>query len=99
MLIGFLAALFSRAVASRVRRPDHLGQMVVAPAARPWVPDLAQDGRLVSYTGAMSYVSGLIVPEGSSATGLLLDAGVPPPVSRFVLAAVPAVAVGVLPRG
>lgn len=38
-----------------------LGQMLVAPVARAWVPDLAEDGRLGLYTGALSSVSGLIV--------------------------------------
>jgi MFS family permease len=75
-----------------------LGQMLVAPAARAWVPDLAQDGRLGLYTGALSSVSGLVVLAGSSATGLLLDAGLPPAVPWVVLAAVPVAAIGVLPR-
>ncbi|MEV5436871.1 MFS transporter [Streptomyces sp. NPDC052682] len=75
-----------------------LGQMLVAPAARAWVPDLAEEGRLGLYTGALSSVSGLIVLAGSSATGTLLDAGLPPAVPWLVLAAVPALAVVVLPR-
>ncbi|MCT7356662.1 MFS transporter [Streptomyces sp. 15-116A] len=75
-----------------------LGQMLVAPAARAWVPDLAEEGRLGLYTGALSSVSGLIVLLGSSATGTLLDAGLPPAVPWLVLAAVPAIAVTVLPR-
>ncbi|MFC8569232.1 MDR family MFS transporter [Streptomyces sp. NPDC057245] len=76
-----------------------LGQMLVAPVARAWVPDLAEDGRLGLYTGALSSVSGLIVLAGSSATGLLLDAGLPVAVPWLVLAAVPVMAAGVLPRG
>ncbi|MYS77287.1 MFS transporter, partial [Streptomyces sp. SID5926] len=48
-----------------------LGQMLVAPVARAWVPDLAEDGRLGLYTGALSSVSGIVVLAGSSATGLL----------------------------
>jgi hypothetical protein len=75
-----------------------LGQMLVAPVARAWVPDLAEDGRLGLYTGALSSVSGLIVLAGSSATGLLLDSGLPAAVPWLVLAAVPAAAIGLLPR-
>ncbi|MGW5211730.1 MDR family MFS transporter [Streptomyces sp. NPDC004051] len=74
------------------------GQMLVAPVARAWVPDLAEDGRLGLYTGALSSVSGLIVLVGSSATGTLLDAGLPPAIPWLVLALVTAVAVGLLPR-
>lgn len=75
-----------------------VGQMLVAPVARAWVPDLAERGRLGLYTGALSSVSGLIVLAGSSATGLLLDAGLPAAVPWLVLAAVPAVAVALLPK-
>ncbi|HZF88076.1 MFS transporter [Streptomyces sp.] len=75
-----------------------VGQMLVAPAARAWVPDLAEDGRLGLYTGALSSVSGLIVLLGSAATGTLLDAGLPAAVPWLLLAAVPAAAVGLLPR-
>jgi MFS family permease len=75
-----------------------LGQMLVAPVARAWVPDLAEDGRLGLYTGALSSISGLIVLLGSSATGTLLDAGLPPAVPWLVLAAVTAAAAGLLPR-
>ncbi|NEC36170.1 MDR family MFS transporter, partial [Streptomyces rubrogriseus] len=66
-----------------------LGQMLVAPVARAWVPDLAEDGRLGLYTGALSSVSGIVVLAGSSATGLLLDTGLPVAVPWLVLAAVP----------
>ena len=75
-----------------------LGQMLVAPVARAWVPDLAEDGRLGLYTGALSSVSGLIVLIGSSATGTLLDTGLPAAVPWLVLAAVPAAAIVLLPR-
>ncbi|TPQ22739.1 MDR family MFS transporter [Streptomyces sporangiiformans] len=75
-----------------------LGQMLVAPAARAWVPDLADPDRLGLYTGAMSSVSGLIVLAGSAATGSLLDSGLPPAVPWLVLAALPAAAVALLPR-
>ncbi|WP_171109516.1 MULTISPECIES: MFS transporter [Streptomyces] len=75
-----------------------VGQMLVAPAARAWIPDLAEPGRLGLYTGALSSVSGLIVLAGSAATGLLLDAGLPPAVPWLVLAGVSGAAVGLLPR-
>ncbi|MBT2409518.1 MFS transporter [Streptomyces sp. ISL-12] len=75
-----------------------LGQMLVAPVARAWVPDLAEDGRLGLYTGALSSVSGLIVLLGSSLTGSLLDSGLPAAVPWLVLAAVPVAAAVLLPR-
>ncbi|MGW3118767.1 MDR family MFS transporter [Streptomyces sp. NPDC001107] len=75
-----------------------LGQMLVAPVARAWVPDLAEDGRLGLYTGALSSVAGLIVLVGSSGTGALLDAALPGGVPWLVLGAVPAAAVGLVPR-
>ncbi|MFC8143469.1 MDR family MFS transporter [Streptomyces paradoxus] len=75
-----------------------VGQMLVVPAARAWVPDLAEEGRLGLYTGALSSVSGLIVLAGSAATGFLLDLGLPAAVPWLALAAVPALAVAVLPR-
>lgn len=75
-----------------------VGQMLVVPAARAWVPDLAEEGRLGLYMGALSSVSGLIVLAGSAATGFLLDLGLPAAVPWLVLAAVPALAVAVLPR-
>ncbi|MFD3617849.1 MDR family MFS transporter [Streptomyces sp. NPDC058676] len=74
------------------------GQMLVAPVARAWVPDLAEEGRLGLYTGALSSVSGLIVLVGSAATGMLLDSGLPAAVPWLVLAVVPAAAIGLLPR-
>lgn len=76
-----------------------LGQMLIVPAARAWVPDLAEEGRIGLYTGALSSVSGLMVLIGSSATGSLLDLGLPAAVPWLVLAAVPALAVALLPRG
>ncbi|WP_078491641.1 MDR family MFS transporter [Streptomyces yerevanensis] len=75
-----------------------LGQMLVAPAARAWVPDLAEDGRLGLYMGALSSVSGLIVLVGSAGTGSLLDVGLPPAVPWLVLAAIPVASVALLPR-
>ncbi|WP_244371882.1 hypothetical protein [Streptomyces griseorubiginosus] len=44
--------------------------MLVAPAARARVTDLAEEGRLGLCTGALSSVSGLIVLAGSQVTGL-----------------------------
>ncbi|MEV5533050.1 MDR family MFS transporter [Streptomyces prunicolor] len=76
-----------------------LGQMLIAPVARAWVPDLAEPGRLGLYTGALSSVSGLIVLLGSAATGTLLDTGLPAAVPWLVLAVVPVAAIGLLPRG
>ncbi|MGW3412117.1 MDR family MFS transporter [Streptomyces sp. NPDC000888] len=75
-----------------------LGQMLVAPAARAWVPDLADDGRLGLYTGALSSVSGLIVLIGSAGTGSLLDTGLPPAVPWLVLAVIPVASIALLPR-
>jgi hypothetical protein len=72
--------------------------MLVAPAARAWVPDLAVAGRLGLYTGAMSSVSGLIVLGGSAGAGALMDAGVSRVVPWVVLAVVPMAAVLLLPR-
>lgn len=74
------------------------GQMLVAPVARAWVPDLAEEGRLGLYTGALSSVSGLIVLIGSSVTGSLLAGTLPPAVPWLALAAVPLAAVWLLPR-
>jgi hypothetical protein len=71
--------------------------MLVAPAARAWVPDLAEDGRLGLYTGAMASVSGLIVLIGSAATGSLSTLGLSPAVPWLVLAVIPALAATLLP--
>ncbi|MFK4102154.1 MDR family MFS transporter [Streptomyces sp. NPDC019531] len=75
-----------------------VGQMLLVPAARAWVPDLAEEGRIGLYTGALSSVSGLIVLIGSSATGALLDAGLPAYMPWMILAAIPVAAVTLLPR-
>ncbi|MFE0674093.1 MDR family MFS transporter [Streptomyces sp. NPDC058867] len=74
-----------------------LGQMLLVPAARAWVPDLAEEGRIGLYTGALSSVSGLIVLIGSSVTGALLDAGLPTPVPWLVLAGVTVLTVWLVP--
>ncbi len=75
-----------------------VGQMLVVPAARAWVPDLAEEGRIGLYMGALSSVSGLIVLAGSAATGSLLDLGLPSAVPWLALAAVPVLTVALLPR-
>lgn len=75
-----------------------IGQMLVVPAARAWIPDLAADGRLGLYTGAMSSISGLIVLVGSAATGSLLDLGLAPAAVWTILAVIPLVFVVTLPR-
>ncbi|WP_243710234.1 MFS transporter [Micromonospora sp. KC213] len=49
------------------------GQMLVVPAARALLPDLAGAGHLGLYTGALSTISGTLVLVGSALTGLLLD--------------------------
>ncbi|MDK1472031.1 MFS transporter [Streptomyces sp. 549] len=74
-----------------------VGQMLLVPAARAWLPDLAQEGRLGLYTGALSSLSGLVVLGGSAAAGALLDA-LPPAVAWAALAAVPLVALALVPR-
>ncbi|WP_240929562.1 MDR family MFS transporter [Streptomyces coryli] len=75
-----------------------VGQMLVTPAARAWVPELAPDGRIGLYTGALSSVAGLIVLAGSAATGALLGGTLPGWLPWLVLAALPLAAVGLLPR-
>ncbi|MFI7699721.1 MFS transporter [Nonomuraea sp. NPDC049480] len=62
------------------------GQMLVVPAARAWLPDLAEDHRLGLYTGAMFSLSGLLVLAGGAPLGALFDAEGPLP--WFALAAV-----------
>ncbi|MFI6335613.1 MDR family MFS transporter [Streptomyces sp. NPDC050535] len=74
-----------------------LGQMFVAPAARAWVPDLADEGRLGLYMGALSSVSGLIVLAGSAGAGSLLDTGLPPAVPWLALAVIPLASIALLP--
>ncbi|MBD0843748.1 MULTISPECIES: MDR family MFS transporter [unclassified Streptomyces] len=109
MAVGLLVIAAGFAVVAAVRTAGLLpvagfvvlltfGQMLVAPVARAWVPDLAEEGRLGLYTGALSSVSGLIVLAGSSVTGMLLDSGLPAAVPWLVLAAVPLAAVALLPR-
>ncbi|GGS09159.1 MFS transporter [Streptomyces aureoverticillatus] len=64
-----------------------LGQMLVVPAARAWLPDLVEDRRLGFSTGALSSLSGLVVLAGGAPAGALLARGGALPWA--VLAAVP----------
>lgn len=64
-----------------------LGQMLVVPAARAWLPDLVEDRRLGFFTGALSSVSGAVVLAGGAPVGALLERGGAVP--WIVLAVVP----------
>ncbi|MEV7087041.1 MFS transporter [Streptomyces sp. NPDC093085] len=75
-----------------------LGQMLIAPAARAWVPEMAAEGRLGLYMGALSSVSGVMVLVGSAVTGALLDAALPVALPWVLLAVLPLAAVALLPR-
>ncbi|MFD0307373.1 MDR family MFS transporter [Streptomyces sp. NPDC127119] len=75
-----------------------LGQMLVAPAARAWVPDLAETDRLGLYTGALSSISGFMVLLGSATTGTLLDTNLPPAAPWLAMAATTAAATALLPH-
>ncbi|WP_116111843.1 MFS transporter [Austwickia chelonae] len=72
----------------------HLGQMLVLPAARDTVAELAQHRCLGSYLGFISSLGGLAVLIGSTAAGQLLDLARTPnpsaPVPWLFLAALPA---------
>lgn len=50
-----------------------LGQMLVTPAARAWLPDLVDQRRLGLFTGAMSSLSGLAVLVAGAPTGALVS--------------------------
>ncbi|MFP3990485.1 MFS transporter [Streptomyces sp. E11-3] len=52
-----------------------VGQMLVVPAARAWLPDLVPDHRLGLCTGALSSVSGAVVLLGGAPSGALLARG------------------------
>ncbi|MEH1130703.1 MFS transporter [Micromonospora sp. CPCC 206061] len=52
-----------------------VGQMLVVPVTRAWLPDLVEDAHLGLYTGALSSISGAVVLAGSAASGALLEAG------------------------
>lgn len=73
-----------------------LGQALIVPTVRAWVPDLVQDRRLGLFTGLLSSVSGLVVLLGGIPVGALLDLG--GPLVWSLLALVPLVAVALLPR-
>nr|WP_189599912.1 MFS transporter [Streptomyces lateritius] len=73
------------------------GQMLVVPAVRACVPELAGAERLGLFTGALSSVSGLVVLAGAAPAGALLER--PGPVPWLLLAAVPLLAVPLVPRG
>jgi MFS family permease len=64
-----------------------VGQMLVVPITRAWLPDLVEDAHLGLHTGALSSISGAMVLAGSAASGALLDAG--GALVWFVLAAMP----------
>jgi MFS family permease len=64
-----------------------VGQMLVVPVTRAWLPDLVEDAHLGLHTGALSSISGAVVLAGSAASGALLDAG--GALVWFVLAAMP----------
>ncbi|MGW0562509.1 MDR family MFS transporter [Streptomyces sp. NPDC003016] len=73
-----------------------LGQMLVVPATRAWLPDLVGDRSLGLFTGALSSVSGLVVLAGGAPAGALLEAGGALP--WLVLAAVPLAGLALVPR-
>ncbi|WP_241479613.1 MDR family MFS transporter, partial [Nocardiopsis lucentensis] len=54
-----------------------LGQVLIVPTVRAWVPDLVDGARLGLFTGALSSLSGLVVLLGSVPVGALLDLGGP----------------------
>ncbi|MFF8384723.1 MFS transporter [Streptomyces kanasensis] len=49
-----------------------VGQMLVSPAVRAWLPELVDERRLGLYTGAMSSLAGLVVLVGGAPAGALL---------------------------
>ncbi|MGA5703876.1 MFS transporter [Peterkaempfera bronchialis] len=75
-----------------------VGQMLVVPSVRAWVPELCDDRRLGLYTGALSSVSGLVVLVGSALTGRLLDLWGNGPLPWLVLAALPMAGAVLVPR-
>nr|WP_231626651.1 MFS transporter [Streptomyces apocyni] len=64
-----------------------VGQMLVVPAARAWLPDLVPDHRLGLCTGALSSFSGAVVLIGGAPSGALLERG--GALAWLALAAVP----------
>ncbi|MFI6575967.1 MDR family MFS transporter [Nocardiopsis sp. NPDC050513] len=73
-----------------------LGQVLIVPTVRAWVPDLVDGARLGLFTGAMSSLSGLVVLLGSVPVGALLDLG--GPAVWIVLAAVPLLGAACVPQ-
>ncbi|WP_232832164.1 MFS transporter [Nocardiopsis sp. FIRDI 009] len=73
-----------------------LGQVLIVPTVRAWLPDLVDGARLGLFTGAMSSLSGLVVLLGSVPVGALLDLG--DPAVWIVLAAVPLLGIACVPR-
>ncbi|MFM9373023.1 MFS transporter [Streptomyces sp. Da 82-17] len=73
-----------------------LGQMLVVPATRAWLPELVDDRRLGLFTGALSSLSGAVVLLGGAPAGALLESGGALP--WLALAAVPVVGVLLVPR-
>jgi MFS family permease len=74
-----------------------LGQMMVVPATRAWLPDLVPAHRLGVYTGMLSSLSGVVVLAGAAPAGVLVAAGGPWPWAA--LAAVPLVGLAFVPSG
>ncbi|MFI6415451.1 MFS transporter [Streptomyces sp. NPDC050585] len=72
-----------------------IGQMLVSPAVRAWLPDLVDARRLGLYTGAMSSLAGLAVLAGGAPAGALAGTAWYWP----VLAAVALLGVAAVPRG
>ncbi|RKS08574.1 putative MFS family arabinose efflux permease [Nocardiopsis sp. Huas11] len=73
-----------------------LGQVLIVPTVRAWVPDLVDGARLGLFTGALSSASGLAVLLGSIPAGALVDRG--GPASWLIMAAVPLAAAAFVPR-
>ncbi|MFG2653340.1 MFS transporter [Streptomyces sp. NPDC048436] len=74
-----------------------LGQMLVVPATRAWLPDMVEARHLGLFTGALSSLSGVVVLAGSGPAGALLDRGGVLPWT--VLAVVPLMGLALVPGG
>ncbi len=72
-----------------------LGQVLIVPTVRAWIPDLVEDRHLGLFTGALSSLSGLVVLLGSVPAGALLDLGGPLP--WLLLALVPLAGAALVP--
>ncbi|MGW0310629.1 MFS transporter [Streptomyces flavidovirens] len=73
-----------------------LGQMLVLPATRALLTDLADEQRLGLATGALSSLSGLVVLAAGAPVGALLDHDGPAP--WLVLATIPLLGLTLVPR-